>query len=97
MVNGGSLNVVEAVSLAGGETLLSSTRWAVIVRRQGDDIKQIKVPLQKMEKGEAPTVALQVNDALYVPPSTWKSLVINGSNVLSAAAAASIYAASSHP
>lgn len=97
MVNGGALNAVEAISLAGGETLQSSTRWAVIVRIQGDTIQQIKVPLGKMEKGTSPAVALHSDDALYVPASGWKSLVLNGSNVLSAAAAASIYTASSHP
>lgn len=97
MVNGGSLNVVEAVSLAGGETLQASNHWAVIVRRKDDRIEQIKVRLGKMEKGEASAIALEINDALFVPSSGWKSLVINGTNVLSAAAAASIYAASSHP
>ncbi len=97
MVNGGSLNVVQALSLAGGETLHASTHWAVIVRKKGEVFEQIKVPLGKMEKGDAPPVALEINDALYVPASGWKSLVINGSNVLSAAAAASIYAASNRP
>ena len=97
MVNRGSLNVVKALSLAGGQTLQSSMQNAVIVRRHGDDLEQIKVPLGSMEKGEIPAVSLQANDALFVPASNWKSLVINGSNVLSAAAAATIYAASSHP
>jgi polysaccharide export outer membrane protein len=97
MVNGGSLNVVQALSLAGGETLHASTHWAVIVRKKGEIFEQIKVPLGKMERGDAPPIALEINDALYVPVSGWKSLVINGSNVLSAAAAASIYAASSRP
>jgi polysaccharide export outer membrane protein len=93
MVNSGSLNVAQALALAGGTTPQSSTRWAVIVRNQGDRIEQIKVPLGRAEKGQAPPAALQRNDVLYVSASGWKSLVVNGSNVLSAAAAASIYAA----
>jgi polysaccharide biosynthesis/export protein len=97
MVNGGVLNVVQAISLAGGETIRSSTRFAVLVRRQGQSFVQIKVPLGKMEKGDAPPLPLQRDDALYIPASAWKSFVINGSNVLSAAAAASIYAATSNP
>ena len=96
MADGGSLNAVEAVSLAGGETLEASTHWAVIVRKHGETVEQIRVALGKMEKGEAPAVALEVNDALFIPASGWKALIINGSNVLSAAAAASIYAASNH-
>jgi protein involved in polysaccharide export with SLBB domain len=90
MLNRGKLNVVQAISLAGGETLQSFARWAVIVRRRGDAFDQIKVPLKKMEKGSSAPVALEINDALYVPTSGWKSIVLNGSNVLSAAAAASI-------
>lgn len=97
MVDAGALNVVQALSLAGGETLQASTRWAVIVRRCGSDIEQIKVPLRKMEKGETAAISLQAGDALYVPVSSWKSLVMNGSNILSAAASASIYAAANNP
>jgi polysaccharide export outer membrane protein len=97
MVNGGTLNVVQAISLAGGESLQSSTRWAIIVRRQEDGFTQIKIPLGKMEKGDVTPVALQLNDALYVPVSGWKSLVTNGSSVLSAAAAASVYAIANMP
>lgn len=94
MVNGGALNAIQAIALAGGETLQASTRWALLVRRQGDGFAQIKVPLKKMEEGQSAPIALELNDALYVPASNWKSFVLNGSSVLSAAAAASIYAAS---
>jgi polysaccharide biosynthesis/export protein len=94
MVNGGSLNVVQAVALAGGETSQAEARWATIVRKTGEHIEQIRVPLRKMETGKEPSIELQLNDALYVPSSGWKSLVMNGSNVFSAAASASIYAAS---
>lgn len=97
MVNGGALNVVQAISLAGGETPQATTHWATIVRTTAGRIEQIKVPLRKMETGKEPPAELQLNDALYVPASGWKSIVMNGSNVLSAAAAASIYAASSRP
>jgi polysaccharide biosynthesis/export protein len=97
MINGGTLNAVQAVSLAGGESAQSSTRWAVIVRRQGDSFTRIKIALGKMEKGDAAPAPLQLNDALYVPTSGLKSLVTNGSGILSAAAAASVYATASLP
>jgi polysaccharide biosynthesis/export protein len=93
MVNRGSLNVIEAVALAGGATLQASTKWAVIVRKEGNNVKQIKVPLQHMETGDTAAAQLQINDALYVPVSTWKAVLINGSNVLSAATSAAIYRA----
>ena len=93
MVNGGTLNVVQAISLAGGQTLQSSTCCAIVVRKEGNTFVQIKVLLGKMEKGDTSPVSLQLDDALYVPASAWKSFLVNGSNVLSAAASASIYAA----
>jgi polysaccharide export outer membrane protein len=93
MVNGGSLSVIQAVSLAGGITLQASAKWAVIVRRQGDGYVQFKVPLSAMETGGAAPVQLLANDALYVPVSTWKAVLISSSNVLSAATSAAIYRA----
>jgi polysaccharide export outer membrane protein len=93
MVNGGSLSVIQAVTLAGGITLQAAAKWAVIVRKQGDGYVQFKVPLGAMETGGAAPVQLQANDALYVPVSTWKAVLVNGSNVLSAATSAAIYRA----
>jgi polysaccharide export outer membrane protein len=91
MVNRGSLSVIQAVSMAGGTTLQASTKWAIVVRRQGNGFVQFRVPLGKMETGKATPVQLQLNDALYVPVSSWKAVVINGSNVISAATSAAVY------
>ena len=91
MVNGGTLNVSQAVSLAGGTSNLAKTKWAVVVRTQGSEFSQFKVPLQSMETGSTPPVSLQLNDILYIPTSSWKSVLINGSNILGAVSSASIY------
>ena len=93
MVNGGSLSVTQALALAGGTTLQASTRWAVVVRKQGAGVTQFKVPLSRMETGETAPAELQLNDALYIPVSTWKAVLINGSNVISAATSAAIFRA----
>lgn len=93
MVNGGSLNVLQAISLASGETIQASNKWAIVIRHQGDGFIQFRVPLKKMETGEATPAQLQVNDALYVPTSGWKVTFLNGSAVLGATAAAAIYRA----
>ena len=85
--------MIEAISLAGGTTIQASTKWAVIVRRQGNSFVEFKVPLAKMETGQAAPVELQLDDALYIPLSTWKAVLVNGSNVLSAATSAAIYRA----
>ncbi|HEX3892321.1 MAG TPA: polysaccharide biosynthesis/export family protein [Terracidiphilus sp.] len=96
MVNRGSLSVLQAVALAGGETRETSHR-AVVVRKKDGSIEQIKLSLLPMEKGQAEAVPLQRDDVVYLPASGWKSVALNGSSVLSAAAAASVYAISSHP
>lgn len=93
MINGGTLNVIQAISLAGGTGLQAATKWAVIVRRQGDGFVQLKVPLSKMEKGGANPIPLEINDALYVPLSGWKAVLENSSSVLSAVASAAVYRA----
>jgi polysaccharide export outer membrane protein len=97
MVDGGALNIAQAVSLAGGETLQAAPHRAMIVRRKDGQIEQIKVPLREMEIGKLPATELQLNDVVYIPSSAWKSLVMNGSNLLSAAATSSIYAGTTHP
>ncbi len=91
MVNGGSINVVQAIALAGGTTLQASAKWAVIVRKQGTGLVQFKVPLDKIQKGAATPVQLEWNDAVYVPSSTWKSVLINGSGIVGAAASAVVF------
>ena len=93
MVNGGSLSVIQALSLAGGTTLQASDRWALVVRKQDTGVTQFKVPLSRMETGDSASLQLQPSDALYIPVSTWKAVLINGSNVLSAATSAAIYRA----
>jgi len=93
MVDRGSLSVIQAVSLAGGTILQASTRWATVVRRQGSGFIEFKVPLGKMETGHAAPIQLQLNDALYIPTSGWKTALINGSSVLGAVGSAAIYRA----
>jgi polysaccharide export outer membrane protein len=93
MVNGGSLSVIQAVSLAGGTILQASTKSATVVRRQGSGFVEFKVPLAKMETGHAAPVQLQLNDALYIPISGWKTALISGSGILGAVGSAAIYKA----
>ena len=91
MINGGTLNVSQALSLAGGTSLQAQTKWAMVVRNQGDQYSQFKIPLKRMETGSTPPEQLHLNDVLYVPTSSFKSVMINGSNILGAVSSASIY------
>jgi hypothetical protein len=46
-----------------------------------------------METGHAAPVQLQLNDALYIPISGWKTALISGSGILGAVGSAAIYKA----
>lgn len=93
MVNGGGLNLLEAISLAEGTILRASVSYAEIMRPNGDTYTRFKVPLSKMQKGKVDPTRLQVNDIVYIPVSGTKSVFIDGANILGAAVNATAYAA----
>lgn len=97
MVDGGSLDLTQAIALAQGTTLIASTDKIWIVRRQQGAILEIPVEYSKMVKGRAATPPLKAGDVVYVAASKLKAFLVNGSGVLSAATSASIYAISAHP
>lgn len=92
MLNGGGLNLLEAISLAQGTLLRASIAQVEILRPNGETYSRITVPLGKMQHGTATPTRLQVNDIVYVPISKTKSIFIDGASLLGAAATASIYA-----
>ena len=91
MVNGGTLNLLEAISLAQGTVLRASVGEVEILRPNGESYSHLKVPLRDMQKGHTNPTPLEVNDIVYVPISAAKSVFIDGGALLGAAATASIY------
>lgn len=92
MVDGGSLNLLEAISLAQGTMLRASVGEVEILRSNGDGYTRMQVPLKDMQKGKLNPTRLQVNDIVYVPISGVKSVFIDAGALLGAAATAGIYA-----
>jgi len=93
MVDGGTMNVLEAVSLSQGTTLVASVGTLYIIRPKGNGAYQtIPVPYKKMEQGKVPPVQLNARDILYIPNSKAKTVLIDGSTLLGAAATSTIYA-----
>jgi polysaccharide biosynthesis/export protein len=90
MVNGGTLNLPQAVALAMGVSPVGSSKSVIVVRKQDGQISQYHFRLDEMQRGKAETFALTDGDMVYVPTSKVKSALINSSSVLSAAASASI-------
>jgi polysaccharide export outer membrane protein len=90
MVNGGTLNLPQAVALAMGVSPVGSSKSVIVVRKQDGQVGEYHFRLDEMQRGKAETFALTDGDMVYVPTSKVKSALINSSAVLSAAASASI-------
>lgn len=92
MVNRGELNVLQAIALASGMTILAKEGSVYIVRTMEDgSVRQIEVPFNQMSRGKEPATNLQVDDILYIPTSLTKTILINGSGLIGSAAQAVIY------
>lgn len=90
MVNGGTLDLPQAIGLALGVSPVASSKSVIVVRKQDGQIVEHRLRLDEMQVGKAETFALKDGDMVYVPTSKVKSALINSSSVLSAAASAAI-------
>ena len=94
MVHGGTLNVLQAVSLALGTTQFASTGTLRLVRPlENGTYTEIPVRFNEMSRAEIPPLQLQDKDILYVPTSVAKSIFLNGSALIGSATSAAIYKA----
>ena len=73
---GASMTVVQAATMAGGFLPSSKLEEAVLLRQtDGTNRKVIPLEVAKILRGEAPDVALQPSDVVYVPKSDIKVFV----------------------
>jgi len=93
LVNGGRLNATEAISLAAGTTLVASLKRTLVLRRNGNEIQRIEVPLDRMMRGISPQFELQDQDILYIPNNKLLALYVNTQEIFATASAALIYTA----
>jgi polysaccharide biosynthesis/export protein len=90
----GTLNVLQAISLANGTAITAKTGTIYVLRRNADgSVVDIPLPYKKQIRGQSAEVQLRARDVLYVPTSKVKAIFSSGSSILSAAASATIYAA----
>ena len=93
----GTLNVLQAISLANGTALVAKTGTIYLLRRNADGSEvDIPLPYKKLVRGQSAEVQLQAKDVLYVPTSQVKAILTNGSSILASAASASIYSVALH-
>jgi polysaccharide export outer membrane protein len=93
----GTLNVLQAISLASGTSATASTHTIYLLRHNADGTEvDIALPFNKMRHGKTADVQLRATDVLFVPTSTFKAVLTNSQGILSSAASASIYAVAIH-
>ena len=93
MVNGGTLNVLQALSLAGGTTLEAGMGGIRIYRPDDGKYDEIKVPFSRARKDDEASLKLQLNDVLYVPRSRVKTTLVDGSYLLGSSITSVLYRA----
>jgi polysaccharide export outer membrane protein len=92
MVNGGNLNVAQALALAEGTVPQAAVRSIRIVRQNSNGtITQIHVPYKKITNGKVRPMMLEANDVVYVPSSKLKSILLSGTGILASTAGAATY------
>ena len=93
MQEGGTLSVLEAISLASGTSPLANTSKLHILRPNDDgSVMDIPLSYKRLMEGKTAPVLLQAKDVLYVPNSKVKTAFSSSSSILNSAASASIYA-----
>ncbi len=80
LVDNGSLTVLQAIALAGGPNHTAKLNSTRIIRKGNgpNGLTETVVPLKKMLRAQAPDVALQANDILFVPVSGMKAVASRG-------------------
>jgi protein involved in polysaccharide export with SLBB domain len=61
------MNVVEAVTMAGGFTEAANTNFVVVTRKQDGREVRIPVPVEEISKGLAANLDLKAGDIVFVP------------------------------
>jgi len=92
MQEDGTLNVMQAISLASGTTPSANTGTLHILR-PNDDGSVLDIPLSysRLMHGKTAPIVLQAKDVVYVPTSKFKAVFTNSSALLSSVASATIY------
>lgn len=93
MQEGGTLNILQAISLASGPSPIANTGTIHILRPR-DDGSTIDIPLSysRLVKGKTAPVLLQAKDMVYVPSSKVKAALTSTQALINSTASAAIYA-----
>lgn len=65
----GQMNIVQAITLAGGFTPLAKKNSVIVTRVDAGQERSIRVPVERISEGLAPNFQLQPGDIVFVPES----------------------------
>jgi polysaccharide export outer membrane protein len=92
MQEAGELNVDQALALAMGTAVEAKVQAISVFRKMPDgSLVDIHVDYRKINSGKATALSLKPEDVVYVPPSSIKTALVRGTQVLASAASATIY------
>ena len=89
--NNSKMTVLEAISLAGSANHTAAVGKSKLVRRTPSGVQEIDLPVNAIQKGQKPDIALMPDDVVYVPFSFLRNVVVNGQSILASAASAVVY------
>ena len=90
----GTLNVLQAISLADGTGVLASIRKIYLLHKNSNgSVVYVTLPYKKIATGKSANVQLHAEDILFVPTSTFKLVYSDLQTVINSAATSSIYLA----
>jgi polysaccharide export outer membrane protein len=92
LINGGALDVMQALALAQGTNPTAAVGSIRIIRKKTDgSIAEIHVPYKQIAAGKIKAASLEHDDVVYVPASKLKAAMLAGTGVLATTAGAAIY------
>lgn len=90
--NNESLTLMEAISLAGGNTATSKLKDARLIRKLPAGREEIKLNLKKVYRGKEADLKVKDGDILYVPSSSIKTFIYHGFTGIATTANTAVYA-----
>lgn len=63
----GKMNIIQAVTLAGGFTAMARKNSVIVTRVDGGAERRIRVPVERISEGLAPNFPLEPDDIVFVP------------------------------
>ena len=89
--NNSQMTALEAIALAGYANHTAAVGKSKLVRTTPAGATEIDLPINEMQKGKKPDVAVVADDVIYVPFSFVRNLGISGQGILASATSAIIY------